>query len=123
MRVDAMVRRPIPTGRRPIEEMRAGFAALMAMMRVPEQVRSSPVTLGGRPGVLVEAPTQAGRPGTILYFHGVSFTPGSPETAMSLTANLVVRTGMRAFSLDYRLAPEHPFPAGLEMPWPRIGTC
>ena len=113
MRVDAMVRGPIPTGPRPIEEMRAGFAALMAMMRVPEQVRSSPVTLGGRPGVLVES-EQAGRPGTILYFHGGSFTLGSPETAMSLTANLVVRTGMRAFSLDYRLAPEHPFPAGLE---------
>jgi acetyl esterase/lipase len=113
MRVDAMVRRPIPTGPRPIEEMRAGFAALMAMMCVPEQVRSSPVTLGGRPGVLVES-EQAGRPGTILYFHGGSFTLGSPETAMSLTANLVVRTGMRAFSLDYRLAPEHPFPAGLE---------
>jgi monoterpene epsilon-lactone hydrolase len=55
MRVDAMVRRPIPTGPRPIEEMRAGFAAPMAMMRVPEQVRSSPVTLGGRPGVLVES--------------------------------------------------------------------
>ena len=108
-----MVRGPIPTGPRPIEEMRAGFAALMAMMRVPEQVRSSPVTLGGRPGVLVES-EQAGRPGTILYFHGASFTLGSPETAMSLTANLVVRTGMRAFSLDYRLAPEHPFPAGLE---------
>ena len=113
MRVDAMVRRPIPTGPHPIEEMRAGFAALMAMMCVPEQVRSSPVTLGGRPGVLVES-EQAGRPGTILYFHGGSFTLGSPETAMSLTANLVVRTGMRAFSLDYRLAPEHPFPAGLE---------
>ena len=111
MRVDAMVRRPIPTGPRPIEEMRAGFAALMAMMCVPEQVRSSPVTLGGRPGVLVES-EQAGRPGTILYFHGGSFTLGSPETAMSLTANLVVRTGMRAFSLDYRLAPEHPFRTG-----------
>ena len=66
--------------------------------------------LGGRPGVLVES-EQAGRPGTILYFHGGSFTLGSPETAMSLAANLVVRTGMRAFTLDYRLAPEHPFPA------------
>jgi monoterpene epsilon-lactone hydrolase len=112
-RVDAMVRGPIPTGPRSIEEMRAGFAALMAMMRVPEQVRSGPVPLGGRPAVLVESEL-TGRPGTILYFHGGSFTLGSPETAMSLTANLVVRTGMRAFSLDYRLAPEHPFPAGLE---------
>ena len=86
-RVDAMVRGPITSGPRPVEEMRARFAALMAMMRVPEQVRSSPVHLGGRLAVLVE-PELTGRAGTILYFHGGSFTLGSPETAMSLTANL-----------------------------------
>jgi acetyl esterase/lipase len=55
----------------------------------------------------------ASRPGTILFFHGGSFVVGSPETELSLTANLVVRTGYRAFSPDYRLAPEHPFPAGI----------
>jgi monoterpene epsilon-lactone hydrolase len=111
--LDAMVRRPIPTSPLPIEQMRAGFAALMAMMRVPEQVRTGPTIRGGRPAVVVE-PGGAARPGTILYFHGGSFMLGSPQTAMSVTANLVVRTGIRAVSLDYRLAPEHPFPAGLE---------
>jgi acetyl esterase/lipase len=54
------------------------------------------------------------RPGTVLYFHGGGNVFGSPETSLQLTANLVVRTGFRAFSLDYRLAPEHPFPAGAD---------
>ncbi|WP_370950298.1 alpha/beta hydrolase [Amycolatopsis sp. cg5] len=49
-----------------------------------------------------------------MYFHGGGFVYGSPETAMSLTGNLVTRTGFRAFSLDYRLAPENPFPAAID---------
>ena len=54
------------------------------------------------------------RPGTILYFHGGLFALGSPWTAMGLTARFVVRTGMRAISVFYRLVPENPFPAGTE---------
>lgn len=54
------------------------------------------------------------RAGTILYFHGGAYVFGSPRTAMSLTGNLVARTGFRALSLDYRLAPEHPFPAAVD---------
>jgi monoterpene epsilon-lactone hydrolase len=112
--LDAMLRHA-PQEPRPqsLEEMRAGFAALMATFPVPSGVRTTPTTLGARRAVLVEA-DGGGRPGTILYFHGGSFALGSPETAMGLTAELVTRTGCRALSLDYRLAPEHPFPAAIE---------
>ena len=112
--IDAMVRQPLPEAPRPVEEIRAGFRALMARMIVPDGIRTAPTTLGPRPALLVEPADGPSRPGTILYFHGGSFVFGSPETALCLTANLVARTGSRAVSLDYRLAPEHPFPAAVE---------
>ncbi|MGR6918704.1 alpha/beta hydrolase [[Actinomadura] parvosata] len=97
----------------PVERMREGFAAFMAAFPLPDGVRRTPAELAGRPALLVE-PEDGARPGTILYFHGGSFSLGSPQTAMVLTANLVRRTGVRALSLDYRLAPEHPFPAAID---------
>ncbi|WP_234543104.1 alpha/beta hydrolase [Streptomyces shenzhenensis] len=111
--LDARLRQPRPAGDPSVEGIRAGFRALMAEMIVPEGIRTTATTLGPRPALLVE-PTAERRAGTLLYFHGGSFVFGSPETALSLTGNLVVRTGFRALSLDYRLAPEHPFPAAVE---------
>jgi epsilon-lactone hydrolase len=96
-----------------IEQVRAGFAGFMATMQVPAGTRSSATTLGSRPALLVETEGRASA-GTILYFHGGAYSMGSPQTAMALTASLVARTGMQSFSLDYRLAPEHPFPAAIE---------
>ncbi len=52
--------------------------------------------------------------GTLLYLHGGSHVVGSPRTALGLTAGLVIRSGIPSISLDYRLAPEHPFPADVE---------
>jgi len=109
--LDEMLRRA-PQEAQSVEQMREGFAAMMSAFPVPA-VAQTPATLGGRPAVLVE-PLGEARPGTILYFHGGSFSLGSPQTAMALTANLVTRTGIRALSLDYRLAPEHPFPAAIQ---------
>jgi monoterpene epsilon-lactone hydrolase len=112
--LDTMLRgAPQPSEPEPVERMRAGFAAFMGSFPVPAGVRRTPAVVAGRPAVLVE-PEGESQPGTILYFHGGSFSLGSPETAMVLTANLVTRTGVRAMSLDYRLAPEHPFPAAIE---------
>ncbi|MGW2874145.1 alpha/beta hydrolase [Kitasatospora sp. NPDC001225] len=115
--VDAMLRQPRPDGPQSVEEIRVGFEALMARMIVPDGLRTTRTTLGDRPALYVEPGDELGegtRTGTILYFHGGGWVFGSPETAMSLTGNLVARTGFRAYSLDYRLAPEHPFPAGIE---------
>jgi acetyl esterase/lipase len=113
-KVDALLRHPRAEGPPPsVEALRAGFATLMSTMIVPSGIRTSTTTLGDRPALSVE-PEQAARPGTILYFHGGGWVFGSPETALSLTAQLVVRTGVSAFSVDYRLAPEHPFPAGID---------
>ncbi|WP_030898728.1 alpha/beta hydrolase [Streptomyces sp. NRRL F-5126] len=119
-RIDAMMRQPQPDEPPSVEEIRAGFRALMERMNVPGGIRTTATDLGGRPALRVEPATpDAGadggsRAGTILYFHGGGWVFGSPETAMSLTGNLVARTGIPAYSVDYRLAPEHPFPAAIE---------
>ncbi|MEU7561152.1 alpha/beta hydrolase [Streptomyces eurythermus] len=112
-RIDAMMRQPRPEGPRSVEELRAGFKALMDQMIVPDGIRTTRTTLGARSALHVE-PDNGPRAGTILYFHGGGFVFGSPETALPLTGHLVAKTGFRAYSPDYRLAPEHPFPAAIE---------
>lgn len=111
--VDELLRRTPAGEPQTVEEMRTGFAAMMATMQVADGARSTPTTLAGLPALLVE-PRLPAATGTILYFHGGGWVFGSPETAMSLTSALVERTGIRSISLDYRLAPEHPFPAAIE---------
>jgi monoterpene epsilon-lactone hydrolase len=51
---------------------------------------------------------------TILYLHGGGYYFCSPATHRGLVFPLARRSGARTFSLDYRLAPEHPFPAALD---------
>ncbi|MDO4478019.1 MAG: alpha/beta hydrolase [Lachnospiraceae bacterium] len=50
----------------------------------------------------------------ILYFHGGSFVVGSPQTRRSFTGYLAAHAGYNVAAADYRLAPEHPFPAAPE---------
>ncbi|HEX4511632.1 MAG TPA: alpha/beta hydrolase fold domain-containing protein, partial [Burkholderiaceae bacterium] len=55
---------------------------------------------------------QAGPP-ILLYIHGGGFVGGSPRTHRPVTAAFALR-GLRVYAPDYRLAPEHPYPAALE---------
>ncbi len=59
---------------------------------------------------------EAGLP-TLLYLHGGGFTIGGIETHDSLCRQLALRSGAAVVSLDYRLAPEHRFPAAVEDCW------
>lgn len=53
----------------------------------------------------------------LLYLHGGGFTVGSLETHDSLCRQIALRSGVAVLALDYRLAPEHRFPAAVEDAW------
>jgi cation diffusion facilitator CzcD-associated flavoprotein CzcO/acetyl esterase/lipase len=71
-------------------------------------------TVGGVPGEWSRRTEAPARPGSILYLHGGAYCVGSPATHRALTSRLARVTGLPVFAADYRLAPEHPFPAALD---------
>ncbi|NUR63514.1 MAG: alpha/beta hydrolase [Catenulispora sp.] len=95
-----------------VEEQRSGFAAAIGRA-APEGVATRATTLGGRPALEVE-PGGAAERGRLLYLHGGGYVIGSPDTHAGLVGELARRAGLRATSVDYRLAPEHPFPAAVD---------
>ena len=58
----------------------------------------------------------------LLYLHGGGFVIGSLETHDSLCRQLALRSGCAVLALDYRLAPEHPFPAAVDDTWAALGA-
>ncbi|MGW4354800.1 alpha/beta hydrolase [Nocardia sp. NPDC004582] len=81
--------------------------------RAPRGTHVEHVRLGGRPTERVSVGPVSDS-ATVLYLHGGGYTVGSPVTHRSLAAYLSRETGCAVQVPDYRLAPEHPFPAALE---------
>jgi acetyl esterase/lipase len=97
-------------------EGRGQFDAVMASVLAPNNVTSESDTIGGVPGTWVR-PANA-RPGcALLHLHGGWFNFGSAAAFTNLVGQIAVRVGVGAFIPDYRLAPEHPFPAATEDVW------
>ncbi|MFX0183050.1 MAG: alpha/beta hydrolase [Candidatus Hodarchaeota archaeon] len=80
---------------------------------IPKDVKIEQVDAGG---VFAEWLTVPGslEDRVLLYFHGGGYIMGSPNFRRLLTIKLGRTTKMRVLNVDYRLAPEHPYPAGLE---------
>jgi acetyl esterase/lipase len=96
-----------------IEEQRAVTDEFMANQPVPASVLIDDYTLAGRParkyfteGVREDA--------SLLYFHGGGYTVGSLDSHQSFMAHLAIACETAVNGLDYRLAPEHPYPAALD---------
>lgn len=52
--------------------------------------------------------------GVILYLHGGGFVAGNLEYALGFASSLAVKCGIKVFTVEYRLAPEHPYPAAID---------
>ena len=97
----------------PVTLQRRWLAAVTRLTPLAEDVDVRSGRLGRRPAeILTPAVGDAGT--TVLYLHGGGFTTGSPATHRALTTHLAAASGATVHVLDYRLAPEHPFPAALE---------
>jgi acetyl esterase/lipase len=97
----------------PPAEARAAFEALLAGMPVAPDVTFETLTLGGVPALRAVTP-EAASDAALLYMHGGAFVVGSAQGYRGLAAELACAAGLTAFSIDYRLAPENPFPAAVD---------
>ena len=97
----------------PLEELRAGFVPGDRLHPVPDDVLVTEVTAGGVPAHWLAAPgTDADR--VLLFLHGGGFELGSVRSDGELAARLGRAGGMRVLFAEYRLAPEHHFPAAID---------
>jgi acetyl esterase/lipase len=95
----------------PIDELRATMRAAAEAFPVPAGVVVEPVDAGGVPAESV-APAEGQVRRTVLYLHGGGYCTGSASSVRGLAGHLALAGSARVVALDYRLAPEHPFPAG-----------
>ncbi|MGB7904348.1 MAG: alpha/beta hydrolase [Steroidobacteraceae bacterium] len=106
----------LPTFRagRPIPEQRRRLALVTRLTLPARGVDFTAATCGGVSGEFAQARGLATKRGTVLYLHGGAYCVGSPATHRAITSHLARRTSARVFVADYRLAPEHPFPAAVD---------
>ncbi len=91
--------------------MRAAYEGMLAQVEMPADVTVAPVTAGGVPALQVGA---GGTRPSVLHLHGGGFVLGSAYGYRALAGALAVSTGSAVLVPDFRLAPEHPFPAAVD---------
>lgn len=80
----------------------------------PPQVATEVVVDAGGVEAVLRVPAEVRTDTVIVYFHGGGYMTGSPKSHRTLTVRLAEAAHLAILVVDYRLAPEHPFPAALD---------
>lgn len=96
----------------PIEERRARMDQIDRLPR-PRKVHYVDTVVGGIPAI-VATPTEVRPDRHILYTHGGAYVVGSPKSHIAMCARLAKRAAATITVIDYRLAPEHVYPAAVD---------
>jgi len=102
-----------PTGELDVATKRAGVEAKAGGLKPAIDLQVTAVNAGGVQAEWL-VPPDALAERVILYFHGGGYNSGSIRSHRSLAAHIAHAAGARCLNVDYRLAPEHPFPAAVE---------
>lgn len=81
--------------------------------KTPEEVRTESVRIGGVAAEWVYFPETPDE-NVLVYFHGGGYVFGGPDSHRDIAWRLAKELGIRVLNVDYRLAPESPFPAAIE---------
>ena len=102
---------PLPEGRRNFRELIAPYADRPEVGPVTDRM----IPAGGREvPVRLYHPAGDPRPGTVVFLHGGGWVFGDLDSHDGLCRSLTRGSGIPTVAVDYRCAPEHPFPAGLD---------
>jgi monoterpene epsilon-lactone hydrolase len=96
-----------------IEEQSAQMEVGLTQFKVPTDVRCEPVNAGGVPAEWITTPG-VNTERVIYYLHGGGYAYGSINTHREMVSRLSRAASARVLIIDYRLAPENPFPAALD---------
>jgi monoterpene epsilon-lactone hydrolase len=109
----AMMREGGPDLAAPPAKARADFEALLANVPVSPDLKIEAAQASGAPGLWIDAPGVR-QDRVMLYLHGGGYIAGSANGYRSLVGELGRAAKARALAIDYRLAPEHPFPGAVD---------
>lgn len=96
-----------------MSDIRDAYAKMLGQNQPPAGVRFETVDMGGVPATLV-TPDELKTDAVLMYIHGGAYIVGRPDGYHGIGGNYAKMLGARVYMPDYRLAPEHQFPASID---------